>query len=48
MSEHEILHHIGPAWLMALELLFLTHYFIRDWLAERDGFFRERQERRLP
>jgi len=35
MPEHEILHYVGPAWLMAIELLCFTHYFVRDWLCER-------------
>jgi len=34
LPEHEILHYVGPAWLIAVELLCLTHYFVRDWLCE--------------
>ena len=40
MTDHEILYHVGPHWLMALELLFLTRDFIRDWLAEQAAFSR--------
>ena len=36
VTDHEILWHVGPAWLMAVELLCLTHYFICDWLRERE------------
>lgn len=35
MPQHEILQYVGPAWLMAIELLCLTHYFVRDWLCEQ-------------